>query len=91
MDTKYRERATKKEWEEKLESFAAGSFQLSRGQWPPKGSGSCGQPMNKGNWHTYTSPLLHVYHTLFPATGHRHRSRGTCTVPASSASHKRSG
>ena len=55
MDTKYRERATKKEWEEKLESFAAGSFQLRRGQWPPKGSGSCGQPMNKGNWHTYFS------------------------------------
>ena len=38
VDTKDRERATKKEWEEKLESFAAGSFQLSWGQWPPKGS-----------------------------------------------------
>ena len=49
MNTKDRERATIKiEWEEKFESFAAGSFQLSRGQWPPKGSerallGSCGQ------------------------------------------------
>ena len=29
---------SKKEWEERLESFAAGSFQFSRGQRPPKGS-----------------------------------------------------
>ena len=38
MNTKDRERATKKEWEEKLESFVTRSFQLSRGLWPPKGS-----------------------------------------------------
>ena len=69
VDTKDRERATKKEWEEKLESFAAGSFQLSRGQWPPKGSerallGSCGQPMNKGNWHTYFSFIACLSYAL---------------------------
>ena len=38
VNTKDRERATKKEWEEKLESFVTRSFQLSRGLWPPKGS-----------------------------------------------------
>ena len=68
MNTKDRERATK-EWEEKLEFFAPGSFQLSQGQWPPKGSerallGSCRQPMNKSSM-IPTSPLSYTLYSYW--------------------------